>query len=91
MSRWLARFSAGFSEAGTDLPDSLPSVSALSGPHCKDSAKIQVGDWITWDDGGPAQVEFLHPDEDGTMWICVGWSGWQSAVNARYVTAVQAV
>ncbi|MBA2487376.1 MAG: hypothetical protein H0V35_15045 [Nitrospira sp.] len=89
MGRWLAKFSAAISELGTDNPDSLPNVSALSGHDYKASAEIQMGEWITWDQGGPAQVEFIDTDEDGTTWIYVSWPGWQSAVNAKYVTAVR--
>ena len=89
MSRWLAKFSPGLSTSSHDIPDTPPNVSALAGVSLKIPVKIQAGDWITWDYGGPAQVEFLHTDEDGVTWAYVSWPGCQAAVNASAVTKVE--
>jgi hypothetical protein len=52
---------------------------------------IQPGSLITWDHGGPAEVDFVHTDEDGSVWIFVSWPGGWSSVNANVVTKVVAV
>jgi hypothetical protein len=54
---------------------------------------IQAGDRITWGtDGtlrGPATVDFLHTDPDGTGWaFCSVADSWV-AVNIKYLTHVE--
>ena len=49
---------------------------------------------ITWlgSDGklrGPAQVDVLHTDEDGTVWAFVTLPDGWAAVNTKYVTALR--
>lgn len=77
-----------------DIPDTVLSVSASSGPVGKDSVNIHVGDQITWlsVDGkprGPVSIDFVHTDPDGSTWCFVTLPDGWAAVNAKYVTALR--
>ena len=59
----------------------------------KTSRALAPGDQITWGaDGtlrGPATVDFLHTDPDGTGWaFCSVDDSWM-AVNTRYLTHIE--
>lgn len=57
--------------------------------------RIRLGVWITWPaaDGstrGPARVDFLYADAEGTLWAFVTMTdeSW-AAVNAKFVTIIE--
>lgn len=57
------------------------------------SFSVEPGTVMTWEgpDGkrcGPAVVDFVHTDEDGTPWaFCTTPEGW-CAINLRYATNI---
>lgn len=69
-------------------PSQSPAVERIQTPL---SGVIAPGSLITWQGGdgkprGPATVDFLHTDRDGTVWAFVTYQGTWCAVNTRFVT-----
>lgn len=61
--------------------------------RCFQPSFVKPGNRITWGaDGlqrGPATVDFLHTDPDGTMWAFVTLPAGWAAVNTTYVTKTE--
>ena len=55
----------------------------------KSAPSIQAGDSVSWQGAdtkqrGPAMVDFLHTDSDGTIWAFVTLPDGWAAVNLKY-------
>lgn len=87
--------------AHTHTPEGFPNSHAemkcetkCEGSLTLQGVVIQPGCLITWQksDGipqGPASVDCLHFDEDGSTWVFVTLPDGWAAINARYVTVVR--
>lgn len=57
------------------------------------SHDLYPGAWITWPAAdltirGPAHVDFLHRDADGTVWAFVTYQQGWAAVNTKFATLI---
>jgi len=86
MGKWLDKFSADTQESLPDIPDILPSVSGLSGPHIEVSAEItpnpplQPGWLVAYRDRQGVLCGGCDDRQHGTVQACQwdgnGWTLW---------------